>query len=366
MSVDECEDFYESLPLTDPACLDRDNGVAYAVQGNTTLCRFLHHFMMKSSPEMHCYHCGKGRPDVNHKIKCGPDDCDKTIGNVGESEGDYSYLLSGSSPLTCLDPPTQFSFQERFISVLPYCIEALKTQTCTSECSRALRQFGLAGDEKREKTRAAQACACRPSIVESVSGGADSPQQSSVVLNVTRIDVGVLLHICGEKVGGSDVLESSEEMCGAVTLPTQCPMEEFPTVDGGCLNVDSHISEAAPEIFREISRRYGSLVSDSDIGDDPQSSNLTATLHRIDLEAARVLGGAYAATDTDRTMSKLLKDAFGEFDGVDAVPFLGGPILVSHAAVREILEQPLQGRSGNSFFWQDDVIADVWSIHGTT
>ena len=74
--VDECVAFYTSLPQTDPECLAKDTGVSYALQGNTTLCRFLHHFMTKTSPEVHCYHVGKGfRPDVNGHYRCSAHDC---------------------------------------------------------------------------------------------------------------------------------------------------------------------------------------------------------------------------------------------------------------------------------------------------
>ena len=75
-SLGECVKFYDSLPEYDDDCLNRENGVGYALQGNTTLCRFLHHFMMHESPEKHCYHVGRGdRPDVRGHFKCVPEDC---------------------------------------------------------------------------------------------------------------------------------------------------------------------------------------------------------------------------------------------------------------------------------------------------
>lgn len=50
-SKEECVVFYDSLPKEDESCNDPNSGVGYALQGNTTLCRFLHHFMTKTSPE---------------------------------------------------------------------------------------------------------------------------------------------------------------------------------------------------------------------------------------------------------------------------------------------------------------------------
>lgn len=90
-SQGECESFYGALPKYDQNCLDRTNGVNYALQGNTTLCRFLHHFMMHSSPELHCFHAGKGdRPDANGNFKCVPEDCQEKEIAVDDWSGDCS------------------------------------------------------------------------------------------------------------------------------------------------------------------------------------------------------------------------------------------------------------------------------------
>ena len=47
-SLEECVSFYDALPKEDPTCQNKETGVGYALQGNTTLCRFLHHYMTKT------------------------------------------------------------------------------------------------------------------------------------------------------------------------------------------------------------------------------------------------------------------------------------------------------------------------------
>jgi len=74
-TVDECVGFYYMLSQANNECVD-DSGSAYTLQGNTTACRFLHHYMTQSSPEVHCYHVGYGHTaDVHGHYRCVPEDC---------------------------------------------------------------------------------------------------------------------------------------------------------------------------------------------------------------------------------------------------------------------------------------------------
>ena len=159
-SLQECKLFYDVLPQYDQTCLERDNGIEYALQGNTTLCRFLHHFMMHSSPELHCYHVGRGdRPDAHGNFKCVPEDCVPPV--VSEKE------ISDSND--CADH-LQADIEMRLASAVPYCISALKSGQCRDDdedersCPRALRQFGLAGGTSTDKKRSLQAAKCQNKV----------------------------------------------------------------------------------------------------------------------------------------------------------------------------------------------------------
>ena len=63
----ECVKYMTSLPHHDPICQHKFG--PQAVQGQSFMCKFLHHFMAPMEPHMHCYHAGKGLADVNGKRK---------------------------------------------------------------------------------------------------------------------------------------------------------------------------------------------------------------------------------------------------------------------------------------------------------
>ena len=64
-SEKECLDFMRALPPYSAQC-----GENRPLAGNSTTCRFKHHFMMPTNPELHCPHIGKGVKDINGKYKC--------------------------------------------------------------------------------------------------------------------------------------------------------------------------------------------------------------------------------------------------------------------------------------------------------
>lgn len=65
-SEQECLDYMNSLPLYSDAC-----GPNRPLAGNSVTCKFKHHFMIPTHPELHCPHIGRvGVIDPNHKFKC--------------------------------------------------------------------------------------------------------------------------------------------------------------------------------------------------------------------------------------------------------------------------------------------------------
>lgn len=65
-SEQECIDYMNSLPLYSDAC-----GPNRPLAGNSVTCKFKHHFMIPTHPELHCPHIGKvGIIDPNNKYKC--------------------------------------------------------------------------------------------------------------------------------------------------------------------------------------------------------------------------------------------------------------------------------------------------------
>lgn len=67
-----------------------------------------------------------------------------------------------------------------------------------------------------------------------------------------------------------------------------------------------------------------------------------------------------------KTESEMIAAAYNNTNS-SAVPFVDGPMLISHASVKAAMEQSNQGRSLKGFFWQSDTYTpDVWGEHGPT
>uniref|UniRef100_A0A7S2VVU3 ABC transporter domain-containing protein n=1 Tax=Triparma pacifica TaxID=91992 RepID=A0A7S2VVU3_9STRA len=300
-SQEECESFYGALPKYDQNCLNRENGVNYALQGNTTLCRFLHHFMMHSSPELHCFHAGKGdRPDAHGNFKCVPEDC-------LEKEA-KSYSGSGEC-----NEEEQFESEMRLVSVIPWCIDAVLEGKCVGgseeadRCAKALRQFGLAGPTDKAKGRAVTAASCR---------GKMSEFSNSVLLRVGEVDATSVLALCSEVI---DSAEMDDLLVGAV------PSFNVGKLVGGVKKMLKMIS-----------------------AEREQEDGLKRDLQLIEVEAIR----AIANTDTngydsftDSTL--MLLDTFGTPENY--VPFVGGELIQSHKGVLEVMRDEDQLRSVGAF-----------------
>ena len=325
-SLGDCVTFYDRLPKTDPSCLDRENGVSYALQGNTSLCRFLHHFMMKNSPELHCYHSGPGFPDANGKVKCGPDDCKKDQGPA------YS------KPVTSCPNATQKDVEMRIASALGYCINSLQTRVCSTQCARALRQFGLIGgvDASRErvKFRHAKICACRDAI---------SRAPMSVVMNRTQIDPVDLLLLCEDHAPGQG------SYCDEVSFSRSGPL----------LPDDAWLRGMVQNALVDISTRYSRRGNRS--ADEVEVNDVDVTALRV---FADDISWPNRSTYSFDVVAEVL--AHKEVGKGGGATFINGDYVLSHANVTAVLSDPNQTRSSTAFFWARDVSADAWGRNGPT
>ncbi|GMH68075.1 hypothetical protein TrST_g11425 [Triparma strigata] len=327
-SVVECVKFYESLPKYDQACLDRDNGIDYALQGNTTLCRFLHHFMMHSSPELHCYHVGRGdRPDAHGHFKCVPEDCSPPVISQEQIENENN----------CVDE-LQADIEMRLASVLPHCLGALRSGKCRDsdederDCPRALRQFGFAGDAPNARKRSLQAAKCKDKI---------KLNTLSATLQITEIDAMDLLRVCAAKINNTEATDLLGEF-------RPCPRFDGPgnyrDTLGYCRSVKTDIVQKAPEIIRSISRHYGpgerrELSTPSGV-----NTTLLKDVHLVDSEAARAIADL---ADSGTNNSYLPVTTFG--NPYEDVPFVGGSIVMDHAKALAVIKDEAQLRDGDSF-----------------
>ena len=75
-SFDDCVAFLSGLPHHDATC-NAKYGSEYTGEGYSFMCRYLHHFMIDFSPQLHCFHAGPGDrgPDADGKHKCSVDQC---------------------------------------------------------------------------------------------------------------------------------------------------------------------------------------------------------------------------------------------------------------------------------------------------
>lgn len=90
LTYSDCYNYMTSLPTISPKC-----GTGMALSGNSQFCRFKHQFMIPLDP-IHCYHVGKGLPDIHGDIKCNDaTECVDATQNV--AYGDPSKLNLGVS-----------------------------------------------------------------------------------------------------------------------------------------------------------------------------------------------------------------------------------------------------------------------------
>jgi hypothetical protein len=97
----ECMRFMNALPTVSAAC-----GVPEALSGNSSACRFKHHYMIPFAPELHCFHIGYGLPDAHGEIKCSEAEC------TGQNAGNPALVntVITAADKSCLDNGPASSF----------------------------------------------------------------------------------------------------------------------------------------------------------------------------------------------------------------------------------------------------------------
>jgi hypothetical protein len=328
-----CVNFYEALPETDPSCLSIDTGLSYALQGNTTLCRFSQHFMTKTTPQIHCYHVGKGdRPDANGNFRCASTDC-----HSEEVEVTHDAAARSSNNLNEEDEcplVSQVEVEMRLISSLPHCLDAIRRGSCgDDDCKRALRQFGLVGNSTKEKMRLSKALKC---------GNKIKSDPLSVILRVSGFNALDLLGICGND---NSVKSINSFLCGR----NNDEGRYLSLHSNECEHVNSTLLDKTPEMLRLISAYYGRAGDDDVISNDTKT--LMLDLHLVDVEAVRLLAP---------NVTELYLLAFGDWRmqressqlarlPITDVPFVGGPIVMNYRDVLRAIREPDQQRSAASF-----------------
>jgi ABC-type multidrug transport system ATPase subunit len=340
-SISECVKFYDSLPEYDEQCLDRENGVGYALQGNTTLCRFLHHFMAHASPQVHCPHVGRGdKADIRGHFKCVPEDC-------------MAHDDAHDEEATCTTE-MQADIEMRLVGSLPSCLEALKKGSCsevknkngdvpdTAHCARALRQFGLVGHkrgvENAIQDRLGRAALCSDQITN---------HPLSITLATTGVDAMDMLRVCSEAVRHDDAMAViNPEGLGYCGISRRQLHEAEPLghdhryfmsqKTGNCESYDKVVVKAAPEdVMRAINDYYVSHNS---------TETHIMNLHLTDVEVVRQLA---AFEENDSSSAFLHHDAF--MNPQDDVVFVGGNMILSYEGAKAVIFDADQIRDATAF-----------------
>jgi ABC-type multidrug transport system ATPase subunit/cytochrome P450 len=318
-NVHECVAYLDALPAVDPQCISRDNGVDYAVQGNTSSCKFLHHIMAQTGPETHCFHAGPGMPDIHGKIKCAPSDCLPPPRSTVE----FACGL-----------PEQADFEQRLVQVLPHCLESVRTSTCQPDCVRALRQFELLAtahvtdeglfEAPKYMAELQPMCTCREKVLQS---------PISTVLVELELDPVLVFGVCAEGFVGQAFNVSLAQEAGCSKLSPR------PVYVQGT-NSDTVIAQ---NILRRIAdKAHAAPITES------LDVNVRATLLEDEGFCEALLGGVSGRLKSTRTIA-----------GSSRCPFSHGMILQSHADVTGALRAP-QART-NAAFTAQPFVANVMS-----
>jgi hypothetical protein len=131
-STSECEIYHNSLPLYDPACLAIYG--EFSAEGESFMCKYLHHAMISLSPHLHCFHTGPGHaPDAEGQYKCHASQCrNLTVLDITAP--------IPPQPARCSEE-TVLALEESTMLALPFCLEALFEGNCTANCTQALNTF---------------------------------------------------------------------------------------------------------------------------------------------------------------------------------------------------------------------------------
>jgi hypothetical protein len=96
-SEQDCIDYIGSLPLYTNAC-----GQNRPLAGHSLPCKFKHHFMIPTNPELHCPHIGMlGSHDPNHAFKC--DDLYECDEDQGQASWPPVTEIGMNTPMSVVD-----------------------------------------------------------------------------------------------------------------------------------------------------------------------------------------------------------------------------------------------------------------------
>jgi len=73
--MSECIRYMKALPLVDDRCEWKYSGSKFVLMGHSYSCKYLHMWMTKDRPQLHCFHSGRGGRDITGKMKCSWFDC---------------------------------------------------------------------------------------------------------------------------------------------------------------------------------------------------------------------------------------------------------------------------------------------------
>eukprot|EP00466_Bigelowiella_natans_P016928 jgi/Bigna1/90432/estExt_fgenesh1_pg.C_700065 len=230
-SIQDCENYLKSLPDVDPICVSKFNS-PFAAQGSSLLCKYLHHFMAKFEPQLHCYHAGKGFPDSNGALKCVPTECvdENTPSEMLEVLQNNNVTINqtvvnaSAYSLACeIDERNEIAAAT--IMALPFCLIALAESTCNSNCTQAISTY--------LGRYAENGALCRCQAENAI-------QRTSALLEKMNIDPSVLINLCS----GSITLFQIPR-CLGLYIPYDCEKENNQYLSStGCRPFDLEALEA--------------------------------------------------------------------------------------------------------------------------
>eukprot|EP00984_Skeletonema_dohrnii_P009580 scaffold3660_cov129-Skeletonema_dohrnii-CCMP3373.AAC.14 len=209
-TTEECISFLGSLPHHDQTCQDKYG--EYSAMGSSFMCKYLHHFMIPFSPEVHCAHVGKGLPDVGGNFKCIATDCQKDAAKQ---------LKRRMEPYSSCSERDMNELVQGIIYTLPFCLPSLEMQVCLSNCTQAINTY---------LGRFAES-----GVIDSCDLG--EVLGSSRLLSSISVDAHVLFHLCsGDALLAADV--ASSLLLDGHSIPTCSGLNQYLGSGLRCLGWD--------------------------------------------------------------------------------------------------------------------------------
>mmetsp|Transcript_4856 Transcript_4856/g.10294 ORF Transcript_4856/g.10294 Transcript_4856/m.10294 type:complete len:864 (-) Transcript_4856:124-2715(-) len=326
-SFTECVTYQKALPFFDSTCqaLYGPN----TAQGQSWMCKYLHSFMIWRSPELHCFHAGRGMPDANGAQKCTPSDCASTTPRLPSS--------SAYQGPTCSARDTE-ELAEATLYALEYCLPSLAAGTgttpgvCSANCTQAVNTF------LGRHVVAGTVCACQ----------AAAPNHGvSKLLDLLMVDAATLVRSCS----GSPSLAFEYPACLQYSLLERVPCEEPDqyTARGGCRGWNFEVLEAGfVDEWRASRQKHGRVTRSNAVATaecflftDIMTLHLNINHNDIIARAAALTGG----------------DVYVHPDG--------GRAVITHAGVVEALQLP-QKRGAYSQRFSHCSFGTFGALHDST